>query len=94
MKSNSINTYFFIGIGGVGMSALARFCFHYGHKVYGHDKTRSDITNALICEGIQIFYKDSLDALPKFLLSEDIKVVYSAAIELNPHIMFYLIREI
>ena len=91
MKSNSINTYFFIGIGGVGMSALARFCFHSGHKVYGHDKTRSDITNALICEGIQIFYKDSLDALPKFLLSEDIKVVYSAAIEFNHSLLsFYL----
>ena len=91
MKSNSINTYFFIGIGGVGMSALARFCFHSGHKVYGHDKTRSDITNALICEGIQIFYKDSLNALPKFLLSEDIKVVYSAAIEFNhSQLSFYL----
>ena len=91
MKSNSINTYFFIGIGGVGMSALARFCFHSGHKVYGHDKTRSDITNALICEGIQIFYKDSLNALPKFLLSEDIKVVYSAAIEFNHlQLSFYL----
>ena len=91
MKSNSINTYFFIGIGGVGMSALARFCFHSGHKVYGHDKTRSDITNALICEGIQIFYKDSLNALPKFLLSKDIKVVYSAAIEFNhSQLSFYL----
>ena len=91
MKSNSINTYFFIGIGGVGMSALARFCFHSGHKVYGHDKTRSDITNALICEGIQIFYKKSLNALPKFLLSEDIIVVYSAAIKFNHLLLsFYL----
>ena len=91
MKSDSINTYFFIGIGGVGMSALARFCFHSGHKVYGHDKAQSDITNALTREGIRIYYSDSLNALPIFLLSKDIKVVYSAAIELNhPQLSFYL----
>lgn len=91
MKSDSINTYFFIGIGGVGMSALARFCFHSGYKVYGHDKTRSDITSALTCEGIQIIFGDSLNALPKFLLSEDVKVVYSAAIGLNhSQLSFYL----
>ena len=73
------------------MSALARYCFNTGHKVYGYDKTRSDITNALICEGIQIFYKKSLNALPKFLLSEDIIVVYSAAIKFNHLLLsFYL----
>ena len=73
MKSDSINTYFFIGIGGVGMSALARFCFHSSHKVYGHDKAQSDITNTLTREGIRIYYSDSLNALPIFLLSKDIK---------------------
>ena len=93
MKSNSINTYFFVGIGGVGMSALARFCFHYGHKVYGHDKTQSDITNALTREGIRIIYDESINALPKFLLSQDIKVVYSAAIELNHSQLSFFLRQ-
>ena len=93
MKSNSINTYFFIGIGGVGMSALARFCFHYGHKVYGHDKAQSDITNALIREGIRIIYDESINALPKFLLSQDIKVVYSAAIELDHSQLSFFLRQ-
>lgn len=93
MKSNSINTYFFIGIGGVGMSALARFCFHFGHKVYGHDKAQSDITNALTREGIQIIYDESINALPKFLLSQDIKVVYSAAIELNHSQLSFFLRQ-
>ena len=58
MKSDSINTYFFIGIGGVGMSALARFCFHSGHKVFGHDKTQSDITNSLTRVGVRIIYNE------------------------------------
>ena len=93
MKSNSINTYFFIGIGGVGMSALARFCFHFGHKVYGHDKAQSDITNALTREGIRIIYDESINALPKFLLSQDIKVVYSAAIELNHSQLSFFLRQ-
>ena len=93
MKSNSINTYFFIGIGGVGMSALARFCFHFGHKVYGHDKAQSDITNALTREGIRIIYDQSINALPKFLLSQDIKVVYSAAIELNHSQLSFFLRQ-
>ena len=93
MKSNSINTYFFIGIGGVGMSALARFCFHYGHNVYGHDKTQSDITNALTREGIRIIYDESINALPKLLLSQDIKVVYSAAIELNHSQLSFFLRQ-
>lgn len=93
MKSNSINTYFFIGIGGVGMSALARFCFHYGHKVYGHDKAQSDITNALTREGVRIIYDESINALPKFLLSHDTKVVYSAAIELNHSQLSFFLRQ-
>ncbi|GIS21785.1 MAG: hypothetical protein CM15mP122_2910 [Bacteroidota bacterium] len=91
MKSNSINTYFLLALVVLECQPLQDIFFHSGHKVYGHDKTRSDITNALICEGIQIFYKDSLNALPKFLLSEDIKVVYSAAIEFNHSLLsFYL----
>jgi len=48
MEINNKNILYFIGIGGVGMSALASLCLEEGHQVYGYDRTPSDITNQLI----------------------------------------------
>jgi UDP-N-acetylmuramate--alanine ligase len=45
---------FFIGIGGIGMSALARYYLSKGNPVYGYDKTRSELTDALSSEGAVI----------------------------------------
>tara|TARA_B100000886_G_scaffold212589_1_gene147312 strand:- start:527 stop:1873 length:1347 start_codon:yes stop_codon:yes gene_type:complete len=91
MKTNSQHTYFFIGIGGVGMSALARLCYNLRHVVYGYDRYPSDITKALITEGIKVIYDDSLDALPDFLFKKHVRVIYSSAIALShPQLMFYI----
>ncbi|NVO84172.1 UDP-N-acetylmuramate--L-alanine ligase [Hymenobacter terrestris] len=60
MKTN----VFFLGIGGIGMSALARWFRANGHVVSGYDKTRTPLTDALTAEGITIHYDDSIESIP------------------------------
>ena len=73
---------YFIGIGGIGMSALARYCNFKGFKVSGYDRTPSDLTRELEKEGIAIHYEDSVSAIPKNPAST--LVIYTPAI---PHDM-------
>ena len=54
MKLKEIHNVYFIGIGGVGMSALARLCLKEGYSVYGYDKISSEITDQLVKKGIKI----------------------------------------
>ena len=76
--------YYFIGIGGVGMSALARLCLRQGHQVVGYDKTASPITRSLEEEGIYITYDTAVKAIPKEFAGTEVKVIYTAAIS-NTH---------
>ena len=76
MKTYS-NIYF-IGIGGIGMSAIARYYNFKGLKVSGYDKTPSELTHALEAEGIDVHYEDNTDFIPKDV--EDTLVVYTPAI--------------
>lgn len=76
MKNYS-NIYF-IGIGGIGMSAIARYYNFKGLKVSGYDKTPSELTHALESEGIEIHYEDNTDFIPKD--KDDTLVVYTPAI--------------
>ncbi|GAA4381846.1 UDP-N-acetylmuramate--L-alanine ligase [Hymenobacter koreensis] len=52
---------YFLGIGGIGMSALARWFRANGHRVWGYDKTRTPLTEALEAEGIQVHYADAVE---------------------------------
>ena len=89
MITKQKNIFYFIGIGGVGMSALARLCLKEGYEVYGYDKTSSDITEQLIKNGIEIIFDDSVKALQNLLLSTDVQIVYSAAIpDFHPQLVF------
>ena len=54
----NIKRFYFIGIGGIGMSALARFFFSKGYAVAGYDKTPSDLTDQLMQEGIEVHFED------------------------------------
>ena len=84
-------TYYFIGIGGVGMSALARWCQREGHEVYGYDKTPSEITEQLIKDGFNITFDLEVSALPQNLLEPTVQVVYTAAIDQShPQLAYYL----
>lgn len=58
------DNYYFIGIGGIGMSALARYFKHIGKNVSGYDRTPSHLTAELESEGIQIHYEDRPDLVP------------------------------
>ena len=69
---------YFIGIGGIGMSAIARYYNFKGLKVSGYDKTPSELTHALEAEGIEVHYEDNIDFIPKDI--EDTLVVYTPAI--------------
>ena len=57
----SVDTYYFLGIGGIGMSALARYFAAKGFRVLGYDRTPSSLTQMLEAEGIEVQYDDSLD---------------------------------
>ena len=69
---------YFIGIGGIGMSALARYFAFKGYNVSGYDKTPSELTAELIKEGIGVHYEDDITAIPKDV--EETLVVYTPAI--------------
>lgn len=69
---------YFIGIGGIGMSAIARYYNFKGLKVSGYDKTPSELTHALENEGIEVHYEDNTDFIPKDV--EHTLVVYTPAI--------------
>ncbi|HSV88362.1 MAG TPA: UDP-N-acetylmuramate--L-alanine ligase, partial [Bacteroidales bacterium] len=64
MELNRLNSIFFLGAGGIGMSALARYCLAKGMVVSGYDKTPSPITMALQQEGATISYEDDPAILP------------------------------
>jgi UDP-N-acetylmuramate--alanine ligase len=89
--SNQVQTYYFIGIGGVGMSALARLCFIQGNEVFGYDRVHSTVTNELEKEGITIIYNESLEALPQKVLNMRTKIIYTAAIRPNHKQLDYFI---
>ena len=75
------NSVYFIGIGGIGMSALARYFLHRGLVVGGYDKTPSDLTRQLEKEGAQIHYEDNLQLVPEPCLdSQHTLVVYTPAV--------------
>lgn len=77
---NSYKNIYFIGIGGIGMSAIARYYKFKGCNVSGYDKTESELTEELIAEGIRVHYEDNTDFIPKDV--ENTLVVYTPAI---PH---------
>lgn len=75
-----MNKVYFIGIGGIGMSAIARYFLSKGYLVGGYDLTPSPLTKALEEEGIDIHYDDDIDLVPEPLRQEDTLVVYTPAI--------------
>lgn len=86
MKILDYKLYYFLGVGGIGMSALARYFNHYKKTVAGYDKTRTNLTSKLEEEGISCHYSEDVEQL-KLLLSkfkkEEVLVVYTPAVPLN-----------
>ncbi|MDP4202482.1 MAG: Mur ligase domain-containing protein, partial [Bacteroidota bacterium] len=77
----SYQNFYFLGIGGIGMSALARFFRAKGFDVAGYDRTRSDLTQQLEKEGIAIHYEDEVSLIPTlFKQPDNTLVVYTPAV--------------
>ena len=77
----SYQNYYFLGIGGIGMSALARFFKAKGYDVAGYDRTRSDLTQQLEKEDIAIHYEDDIAKIPTlFKQPDNTLVVYTPAV--------------
>ena len=81
MNLNSIHNVYFVGIGGIGMSALARYFVVNGKRVAGYDKTPSEITDSLAILGIKVHFEDAVKNISSsFLDAETTLVVYTPAI--------------
>lgn len=84
MDLNNIKRFYFIGIGGIGMSALARYFKAKGFDVAGYDKTPSPLTNELESEGIAIHFEDLGANIPsEYQNTDSTMVVYTPAIPKN-----------
>ncbi|MBQ2540843.1 MAG: UDP-N-acetylmuramate--L-alanine ligase [Paludibacteraceae bacterium] len=69
MQRSDIQSLFFLGIGGIGMSALARYFHARGYRVYGYDRTPSPLTEQLEKEGLSIFFEDDPARIDKIDIS-------------------------
>ena len=79
-----MKSIYFVGAGGIGMSALERYFNANGYKVGGYDKTPSPLTDALISEGIDIHFEDNIDAVdPAFKDPATCIICYTPAIPKN-----------
>ncbi|TLF42628.1 UDP-N-acetylmuramate--L-alanine ligase [Maribacter aurantiacus] len=93
MKIKDIHRVYFIGIGGIGMSALARYFKFIGKEVAGYDKTETPLTIELSDHDISVHYKDDLELVPKpFLNPEETLVVYTPAVKSTHSEYQYFLR--
>jgi len=76
LNLENLHRVYFIGIGGIGMSALARYFNSRGAAVFGYDKTETTLTKTLVSEGMKIHYKEDLKYIPDHV---DL-VVYTPAV--------------
>ena len=85
MNLKEIHNIYFVGIGGIGMSALARYFHANGKKVAGYDKTSTKITDGLQSLGIEIHFEDTIDNIPNAFKDQKTSlIVFTPAIP-NSH---------
>ena len=65
MRLEAIRSVYFVGAGGIGMSALIRYFLSKGKTVAGYDRTSSELTERLITEGAQIHYEEDINLIPE-----------------------------
>jgi UDP-N-acetylmuramate--alanine ligase len=82
IELDKIKRVFFVGIGGIGMSALARYFSSKGLQIAGYDSTRSPLTDELAKEGIQVHFDDDINLIPKEFTKhlDETLVIYTPAI--------------
>jgi UDP-N-acetylmuramate--alanine ligase len=83
MKIDQLHNVYLIGVGGIGMSALARYFNLMGKQVAGYDKTSTPLTKSLESEAIAVHYEDRIEQIPSWItqsLPEDTLVIYTPAV--------------
>lgn len=90
MELKDIKAVYFIGAGGIGMSAIARYFIHKGLVVAGYDKTPTSLTRQLEKEGMLIHYEENLDEIPQACRNKNTcLVIYTPAIPANHKELIY-----
>lgn len=94
MRIEEKHIVYFLGIGGIGMSALARWFMHLGKKVSGYDRTETPLTRKLTQEGANIHYENAIEHIPTEVLQskDDVLVVFTPAIPKNNNEYQYFIE--
>lgn len=95
MELSNIKQVYLVGIGGIGMSGLARYFHKRGCEVAGYDRTETELTKALAHEGIRISYTDAVTEIPAELMShsDSLLVIYTPAIPKDSAILNYFKNE-
>jgi UDP-N-acetylmuramate--alanine ligase len=83
MKLEQYDSVYFLGIGGIGMSAIARWFKHKGLRVAGYDRTPTPLTHELLEEGMEIHFEDKIEFIPGYISKEKTLVVFTPAIPKN-----------
>ena len=83
--------YFFIGIGGIGMSSVAQFLHDKGNTVFGYDQFNNRAIEILSIKGIRVTNKLNLDEIPGDMMGEDLVIVYTPAIKSDNFYLDYFI---
>ena len=83
MNLNQIHNVYFIGIGGIGMSALARYFQNIGKNVSGYDKTPTMLTDELIASGMSIHFEDNISLIPAEYYVENTLVIITPAVPIS-----------
>ena len=93
MELQNIKRVYLIGIGGIGMSGLARYFHHLGCIVCGYDKTSTELTTELHNEGIQIIFDDNADWIPLSFQQPDegTLIIFTPAIPKNSQVLNFFI---
>jgi UDP-N-acetylmuramate--alanine ligase len=82
MNIDQVKQVYLIGIGGIGMSGLARYFHQLGCDVYGYDRTETELTRTLVSEGIEIVYDDNISSIPSLFdqPSDESLIIFTPAI--------------
>jgi UDP-N-acetylmuramate--alanine ligase len=80
VKFNDYDSIYFLGIGGIGMSALARWFRQKGLRVAGYDRTPTPLTHELMEEGMELHFDDKIEFIPGYLSKEKTLVIFTPAI--------------
>jgi len=83
MNLNQIHNVYFIGIGGIGMSALARYFQYIGKNVVGYDKTPTQLTDELQAIGLEVHFEDNISLIPTDFYIENTLVIVTPAVPVS-----------